>query len=274
MSRWPKDTQAARNAFYGDPAKGEIAPQMVPVVPPFKLYYGGKPVKAIQFHKRAAPALAAALQEIWDACAHDQKKIDALGISKYAGAYNHRKVRGSATKWSNHAYAAAIDLNAEDNGLYQKGNMPQLVIDAFCRQGAMWGGWYKGRLDPMHFEFVDNGGRQPSSKPPIWPPRRSEAVEKPEQDAPKDVVGEGVVKTLAKSKIAQASATVGVMGAGDAIDQAVDTAGKVEQIKGSADNVGITDYLVPLAQNPRFWVALAVVLCVGLVIYWRWRDHR
>ncbi|MCK1689381.1 M15 family metallopeptidase [Bradyrhizobium sp. 145] len=27
---------------------------------------------------------------------------------------------GSKTKWSNHAYAAAIDLNAEQNGLYKR----------------------------------------------------------------------------------------------------------------------------------------------------------
>lgn len=169
MASWPKDTQAARNAFYGDPGKGEIAAQMVPVVPPFAMYYEGKRVKAIQFHRKAAPALLAALNEIWDYCQHDQRRIDAAGVSKYAGAYNHRKVRGSDTKWSNHAYAAAIDLNAAENGLHQKGNMPQFVIDAFCRQGAMWGGWYKGRLDPMHFEFVDNGGRKPQSPKPIWP---------------------------------------------------------------------------------------------------------
>ena len=57
---WPKDTQAARNAFYGDPAKNQIASQLVPVVPPFAMYYEGKRVKAIQFHRRAAPALLAA----------------------------------------------------------------------------------------------------------------------------------------------------------------------------------------------------------------------
>jgi len=165
---WPKDTQLARNAFYGDPAKGEIAPQMVPVVPPFAMYYEGRRVKSIMFHRKAAPALLAALNEIWDYCGRDQKRIDAAGVSKYAGAYNHRMVRGSKTKWSNHAYAAAIDLNAEENGLYAKGNMPQFVIDAFCRQGAMWGGWYQGRKDPMHFEFVDNGGRKPKSPAPIF----------------------------------------------------------------------------------------------------------
>ena len=152
MTTWPKDNQAALIAFYGEPGP-KIAAQLVPVVPPFKMTYDGKSVSRIMFHKKAAAALAAALQEIWEFYGKDQGKIDALGISKYAGAYNHRLIRGSKTKWSNHAYGAAIDLNAVENGLNMKGNMPQPVIDAFKRQGARWGGDYKGRKDPMHFEF-------------------------------------------------------------------------------------------------------------------------
>jgi hypothetical protein len=151
------------------------------------MYYEGKRVRAIQFHRKAAAALLAALNEIWDYCEHDQAKIDAAGVSKYAGAYNHRKVRGSRTKWSNHAYGAAIDLNAGENALgVKKGTMPQFVVDAFCRQGAMWGGWYKGRPDWMHFEFVDNGGRQPQlPPPPAW--REPVALfDQIEPDAPTD----------------------------------------------------------------------------------------
>lgn len=185
--KWPMDNQEARNAFYGDPAKGEIGPQMVPVVPPFAMYYEGKRVKTIQFHRKAAPALIAALNEIWDYCQHDQAKIDAAGVSKYAGAYDHRKVRGSKTKWSNHAYAAAIDLNAGENALgVKKGTMPQFVVDAFCRQGAMWGGWYKSRPDWMHFEFVDNGGRQPQSPPPPAWREPVKFFDEIEPDAPAD----------------------------------------------------------------------------------------
>lgn len=182
---WPKDTQAARNAFYGDPGKGQIAPQMVPVVPPFAMYYEGRRVKAIQFHRKAAPALLAALNEIWDYCGRDQKKIDAAGVSNYAGAYYHRMVRGSSTKWSNHAYAAAIDLNAGENALgVKKGTMPHFVVDAFCRQGAMWGGWYTSRPDWMHFEFVDNGGRKPKSAAPAL--GRVVMLAHPETGAPVD----------------------------------------------------------------------------------------
>lgn len=54
------------------------------------MYYDGK--RLIQFHKKVAPALLAALKEIWDYCGHDQAKVDASGASKYAGAYNRRMV--------------------------------------------------------------------------------------------------------------------------------------------------------------------------------------
>ncbi|MHC2284639.1 M15 family metallopeptidase [Bradyrhizobium barranii] len=94
-------------------------------------------------------------------------------------------VRGSSTKWSNHAYAAAIDLNAGENALgVKKGTMPHFVVDAFCRQGAMWGGWYTSRPDWMHFEFVDNGGRKPKSAAPAF--GRVVMLAHPETGAPVD----------------------------------------------------------------------------------------
>lgn len=166
-TKWPRDNQADRNAFYGDPAKNEIEPQLVDVVPPFTMYYDGKPISRIRFHKKAAPALKAALDEIWLAFNKDQAAIDKAGVSEFNGAYNKRLVRGSTSKWSNHAYGAAIDINASHNPLgATTGAMPQAVIDAFTRQGAMWGGWYSGRKDLMHFEFVDNGGRKPTNPAP------------------------------------------------------------------------------------------------------------
>src|SRR5262249_27953506 len=48
----------------------------------------------------------------------------------------------------------AVDINPEGNELRTKGSMPKFAIDAFKRQGARWGEDYKGRKDPMHFEFV------------------------------------------------------------------------------------------------------------------------
>lgn len=161
MTKWPRDNQSDLIAFYGTPGP-QVAAQLVDVVPPFRMYYDGKPVRAIRFHRKAAGALKAALDDIWQHYGRDQRKIDALGISKYNGAYNPRYIRGSTTKWSNHAYGAAIDLNAADNGFGAgHGNIPQPVIDAFKRQGARWGGDYHGRTDPMHFEFCDAGNARP-----------------------------------------------------------------------------------------------------------------
>jgi hypothetical protein len=154
MTKWPHDDSESLAAFYGDPNKGEPGHQLVPVVPPFQMYYDGKPIAHIMFHRKAADALKAALETVWEHYGKNQAKLDLLGISKFSGSYNPRKIRGSATKWSNHAYGAAIDLNAEHNGFNTgHGTMPQPVIDAFKSQGALWGGDYQHRTDPMHFEF-------------------------------------------------------------------------------------------------------------------------
>jgi hypothetical protein len=157
MANWPRDNQTDLIKFYGDPGTGEIERRLVKVVPPFKMYYSGKPVRSLLFHEKAAPALAAALNDVWDKCGRSQAKIDALGISKTAGTYNKRKISGS-DRWSNHAYGGAIDINAEENGFNTgKGTIPPVLVAAFDAVGFRWGGRYKGRTDPMHFEAVESG---------------------------------------------------------------------------------------------------------------------
>lgn len=171
-TKWPKDTNEARVAFYGDPGSPGFENNLTYVYPPFAMYYPGDdgrrtPVTRIRVHKKCAAAFTAAFNEIWLAFGKSQEAINKAGLNEFNGGYNPRKVRGSATKWSNHAFGCAIDINATENPLgATKGNMPQEAIDAFCRQGGMWGGWYGGRQDWMHFEFVDNGGRQPKNPAP------------------------------------------------------------------------------------------------------------
>jgi hypothetical protein len=154
--KWPADNQAALVAFYGDPAANAVEPQLVHVIPPFRMTYEGKPVPYLLFHKKCADALHAALTTVWDYYGHDQAKLDALGISKTAGTYNKRRISGSPN-WSNHAFGAAIDINADENGFNMVGNIPRVMVSAFKAQGARWGGDYHGRTDPMHFEFCDSG---------------------------------------------------------------------------------------------------------------------
>lgn len=161
MTEWPQDNVASLIKFYGNPGTpGKPAPawfskNIVKIIPPFKMHYGKDPMSAISVHRLCAPAFMAAFNEIFEACGHDQKKVDATGASDYAGCYNLRYIAGTK-RLSNHSFACAIDLAAATNGFrYDKSTtLSKIVIDAFKRQGARWGGDYKGRKDPMHFEFV------------------------------------------------------------------------------------------------------------------------
>jgi peptidoglycan hydrolase-like protein with peptidoglycan-binding domain len=160
-SRWPKDNQTDLIRFYGKPKTKQLEDQLVRIKPPFKLYFDKKPVDGLLVHGKCASAFMGAFQKIWDYYDRDQATIDRLGISEYAGAYNPRLIRGSKTKWSNHAYGAAIDLYASKNGMGTgRGKMPLPVVAAFKSEGARWGGDYRGRTDPMHFEFCDGGDPQ------------------------------------------------------------------------------------------------------------------
>lgn len=160
MTEWPKDTTAAKNAFYGNPegANGHENPHWrqeveARIAPPFQMYYAKKPLHTIAVHKKVAAAMMLAFAEIWDKCDHDQKKVDKTGASDFAGVFNFRYIAGTK-RLSNHSWGCAIDLSPTTNGFNMKGTISRIVVDAFKRQGARWGGDYKGRKDPMHFEFV------------------------------------------------------------------------------------------------------------------------
>jgi len=160
MTTFPKDTMAAKVAFYGDPRGPHgvnarwFDANVVRVKPPFQMTYAGQPIKTIAFHKKAADALAAALQTIWLACDKDQKKINACGLSEFGGSFAYRLIRGSSAL-SNHSFAIAIDIAPSGNPLGAvKGKMPRFAVDAFKAQGFRWGGDYRGRKDWMHFEAV------------------------------------------------------------------------------------------------------------------------
>jgi hypothetical protein len=173
--------------------------------------YEGKPIKSIMFHRKAAPALQAALDAIWEHYGRDQAVLDAISVSKYSGAYNPRLIRGSSTKWSNHAYGAAIDFDAEHNGFNTgHGTMPQPVIDAFKAQGALWGGDYH-RTDPMHFEFCSRGAAPLGLIDAPQTDGDSDAGEDngTVDDIPAGTAPQNSILKLVKSKIAWATGSMG-----------------------------------------------------------------
>jgi hypothetical protein len=153
---WPHDDTASKNVFYGDfhsPGWQDI--NLVHMLPPFAMFYAKQPLPhGILVHKLIVPALTLVFNEIWDKCNHDQAQVDAAGASDWGGSFDIRNIAGS-NNWSNHSWACAVDISPTTNGFNTgHGTIGLMVVTAFKNQGALWGGDYHGRTDPMHFEFV------------------------------------------------------------------------------------------------------------------------
>lgn len=159
---FPHDDTASMKAFYGDPTINNSAWQkanLVKVNPPWQMFYDKEPVKSgIAFHRLAAPSFQKALDDIWDHYKKDVEAIKATGMHRYNGAYVLRAIRGSS-RLSCHAFGAAVDFDAERNGMnYEhKSNMAVAVVEIFKANGAWWGGDYNRRQDPMHFQWAHEG---------------------------------------------------------------------------------------------------------------------
>ena len=148
MSNWPHDDMASKIKFFGKPGTN-----LVPITPPFQMYYDSHPIKTLTVNKMVAMSLLKVFTEILDQCGHDQKKVDAIGASAYGGCYNYRPIRGSSNL-SNHAFGAAIDIDPAHNPLGSKNRPNKIIYNAFKNEGWLSGADYTGRKDPMHFEAV------------------------------------------------------------------------------------------------------------------------
>lgn len=131
----PKQSQV--EAVYGKPGP-QIKSRLTQIVLPFKLridFNLRQRTNKISVHRDCAPQLERALIAVRDH--YGPEEMERLGIDRYAGAYNHRKMRGGS-KWSMHAYGCAIDFYAAPNGLRTK--CPEAL---FCKPE------YKPFLDIM-----------------------------------------------------------------------------------------------------------------------------
>ncbi len=92
------------------------------------------------------PALIGALRDVEAAGLGDE-------IHTYSGCYAPRTVARSPTAPpSNHAYGAAIDINAPENPYGATPTMDPKIVKIFQRWGFLWGGKYL-TPDGMHFEY-------------------------------------------------------------------------------------------------------------------------
>jgi hypothetical protein len=75
-------------------------------------------------------------------------------VHSWGGIYNFRPIRGTTQRLSLHAFGAAIDLNSETNPLGGTGDISPSIVDIFRHFGFLWGGDFRSRPDPMHFQYA------------------------------------------------------------------------------------------------------------------------
>ena len=108
--------QADVGRFYGRPG-AQIKSRLKTIQLPFSLridYNLRQRTSKMTVHEKCAPSLLAAMIAVREHYGEEQMKV--LGLDRYAGGYNHRKMRGGS-KWSMHSYGCAVDFYAAPNGL-------------------------------------------------------------------------------------------------------------------------------------------------------------
>lgn len=73
-------------------------------------------------------------------------------LKTWDGCFNIRKSRGLKSM-SLHSWGIAVDMNAFENGLNTKGKLSAGFVKCFTDAGFDWGGNFKSRTDPMHFQL-------------------------------------------------------------------------------------------------------------------------
>lgn len=107
---WPDQaTVRAGLSIFGRPGDEN---NLVSIVPPYPLYYEGRPVKTIRVHQAIAQDVQAALAEVLAAYGLD--RIRALHLDQYGGSYNDRSTATGKSK-SMHAWGIALDFDPARN---------------------------------------------------------------------------------------------------------------------------------------------------------------
>lgn len=75
-------------------------------------------------------------------------------LNSWDGIFNIRSQRGYTVQ-SLHSWGIAIDVNAATNPLGHVGTLSKEFVAAWKDAGFNWGGDWKSRKDPMHFELAN-----------------------------------------------------------------------------------------------------------------------
>ena len=161
---WPNQSVASLNKFYGNPVgkhgqsnKTWEKNNLILVPVPYKMVLAwddSEPVKSILIHVKCAGSLAIILHAILGEYG-SQADLHAAGLDLFGGSFSYRRIEGSH-RLSTHAWGAAIDIDPEHNAMgSHKWRMLQDVVNIFDAQGWTWGGRWKNRPDPMHFQAAN-----------------------------------------------------------------------------------------------------------------------
>lgn len=146
---WPRSDQASLRAFYGSPGDES---NLVTITFPYPMYYEGKLCKTTRVHRKLADSLLRVLTAIGSKYSGNRGVMEEA--EDYGGCYNFRVMRGGSS-YSLHAYGAAIDLDADDNGMNDtwpiKADMNLEVMEEFAKEGWLSAGAFWG-YDAMHFQ--------------------------------------------------------------------------------------------------------------------------
>jgi len=271
VSAWPHDDTTSLIGFYGDPRRAGFTRNLVLVVPPWQMTYDGRPIRGVQIHRKCAESLKAVFDDIAQQIGHDWSRLPA-GAVRFSGSYNFRPIRGSS-RMSCHAFGAAIDLDAPENGMNtrgDKGTMSPIVIAAFKRQGWYWGGDFRGRQDPMHFQAANEASRVAELAADLNPVSSAQAAEMPPVVDGHSEAEEAELPQSGIEELPEHDAPIGVFRS--PIAWLTGGLGTTSAASAVSTDPALGPLLERIAGQPAFWIALAAILAAGAVAYLHWRN--
>lgn len=132
---------------FGDPfARGFEQANIVMFDLPYPLLYAGRMVMRSRAHRLAVENFIFAFERIRAAGLESE-------VQNYSGIYAPRPIRGRTNHPSTHSWGIAVDIEAEKYPLGSNSRPHEGVLKAFKQAGFFWGGDFKSRKDPMHFQL-------------------------------------------------------------------------------------------------------------------------
>lgn len=172
MNKWPTpDLKSLTDAFgrfqlndLGVPTPGWERSFLCTVDLPYPMRLSWETntiVRKITCNRAVRTSLMNILDRIYALYGRDLKMVQMARMDLYGGCYCFRRARGLNIP-SVHSWGAAIDFDPDKNEMGKKwekgkGMMPLEVVEIFEAEGWSWGGRWKTRPDPMHFEATNRG---------------------------------------------------------------------------------------------------------------------